>query len=183
MTISPETPHSVDAGRPLEWTDAGLLALLVFVLDALTKVVVWAFATPGVRYPVLGDVVRLLLVKNLLFGFSIPLPGLPGQWAYIALILGGLALVMVCYRITPPQARLAQASLVLIGAGGLANLLERAFTGGVTDFVSIGIGSHRWPTFNVADIAVSVGVVIYLAGAWHRGGWRGLLIGAFRQQV
>ena len=180
MSTTSRFVRSAEAGRLMPWTDAGFLALLVLSADALTKVAVRAFATPGVRYPVLGEVVRLHLVTNSLLGFGVPLPRLPGQWAYITLIVCGLALLTICYRRTSPHARLARTGLVLMGAGGLANLLERAFWGGVTDFVSIGIGSHRWPTFNVADVSVTVGLVLYLVNAWHRGGWRGFLIGSFR---
>ena len=56
--------------------------------------------------------------------------------------------------------------LGLVLGGTLGNLTDRLIDGSVTDFVSVGIGSLRWPTFNVADSAVVVGIigiVLYLS--------------------
>lgn len=180
MPTTPDAPPDPGLSARRRWTDAVPLTLLTLTVDFLTKAVVWALAVPGVRYDVIGDVLRLRLVENTLLGFSIPLPGLPGRWSYSALIVAGLALVVAGYRRTLPHERLPRASLVLVGAGGLANLVERVLTGGVTDFISVGIGLRRWPTFNAADIAVSIGIATYLSGAWSRGGWRGLLVGGSR---
>ena len=52
--------------------------------------------------------------------------------------------------------------LGLILGGALGNLYDRLRLGEVIDFVDVGFGSHRWPVFNVADIAVTVGVFLLL---------------------
>jgi signal peptidase II len=49
--------------------------------------------------------------------------------------------------------------MALILGGTLGNLVDRVRTGRVTDFIDMGIGASRWPTYNVADIAVVVGAV------------------------
>ena len=54
--------------------------------------------------------------------------------------------------------------LGLVLGGAFGNLIDRIATGKVIDFIDMGIGSIRWPTYNVADIAVTVGAVILIAG-------------------
>jgi lipoprotein signal peptidase len=53
--------------------------------------------------------------------------------------------------------------MALILGGNVGNLVDRIRLGAVTDFIDVGVGSLRWPTFNVADIAVVVGALT-LAG-------------------
>jgi signal peptidase II len=50
----------------------------------------------------------------------------------------------------------------LILGGAIGNLIDRFWMRQVIDFVDMGIGPHRWPTYNVADIGITLGV-IYLA--------------------
>jgi signal peptidase II len=50
----------------------------------------------------------------------------------------------------------------LIGGGALGNLVDRVRLGSVVDFLDVFIGTHHWPAFNVADSAISVGVVFFL---------------------
>jgi signal peptidase II len=54
--------------------------------------------------------------------------------------------------------------LAMIASGAAGNAIDRVHMGPVTDFVVIQIGSHRWPTFNVADSALLIGVVLMLVG-------------------
>ena len=48
--------------------------------------------------------------------------------------------------------------------GAFGNLIDRLATGEVLDFIDMGIGAYRWPTYNVADIAVTVGAILLIAG-------------------
>ncbi|MCK4236065.1 MAG: signal peptidase II, partial [Candidatus Krumholzibacteria bacterium] len=54
--------------------------------------------------------------------------------------------------------------LGLILGGAFGNLIDRLTAGEVLDFIDMGIGQYRWPTYNVADIAVTVGAVILILG-------------------
>ena len=58
-------------------------------------------------------------------------------------------------------------ALALILGGALGNLVDRLTTGEVVDFIDIGWGRWHWPVFNVADSAVSIGVVLF-ALTWPR---------------
>jgi signal peptidase II len=54
-------------------------------------------------------------------------------------------------------------ALATILGGALGNLIDRIRLGEVTDFIDVGIATYRWPIFNVADSAVSTGMVILIA--------------------
>jgi len=51
-------------------------------------------------------------------------------------------------------------SLALILGGAIGNLADRLLSGSVTDFIEVYVGSFHWPTFNAADSAISIGIVI-----------------------
>ena len=64
------------------------------------------------------------------------------------------------FRRTPPTARRLLIALALVLGGAIGNLIDRAASGAVTDFLGVFIGSYRWPDFNVADSAISVGLAM-----------------------
>jgi len=56
----------------------------------------------------------------------------------------------------------------MILGGAFGNLIDRLRSGqGVVDFIDVGIGEHRWPTFNIADIGVSCGAVLLAWILWR----------------
>ena len=70
-------------------------------------------------------------------------------------------MVILVYIIRTRHERLLlRTSLALIFGGALGNLLDRILYGKVVDFIDVGLHSMRWPIFNVADSAVTVGMVI-----------------------
>lgn len=71
------------------------------------------------------------------------------------------------YRETPEDDGIRALALGLVMGGAVGNLVNRIWsTRGVVDFLDVGIGSHRWPTFNVADIGVSVGAGLLAWVLW-----------------
>jgi signal peptidase II len=138
------------------------VALLIYVGDQATKAAIVATLALGERLEVIGDVVQLWHAQNRGAAFSI----LQGElWLFF--IVTAAALVMVAYF----HRTLRERSIwlhVILGAtlgGALGNFTDRVRLGYVVDFVSVGIGDLRWPTFNVADSAVVCGIgllVIYL---------------------
>jgi signal peptidase II len=59
-------------------------------------------------------------------------------------------------------------ALALVCAGAIGNLLDRLRSDlGVVDFIDVGFGDVRWPTFNVADMAVSCGAVLLAWVLWQ----------------
>lgn len=58
--------------------------------------------------------------------------------------------------------------LPVLAGGAASNLVERLLAGAVTDYLDVYLGSYHWPTFNLADVAINVGVGLVLLDAWTR---------------
>jgi signal peptidase II len=143
------------------------LIVAVIVLDVVTKAVAeTALAPRGVPREVIGDWLRLTLVYNTGAAFGISL-GPYSRWLFLALAIIALVILGRLYRQTPDRDRFRLASIGLVCAGAIGNVIDRIrHPMGVVDFIDIGIGMHRWPTFNIADMAVSVGAFMLAWSLW-----------------
>jgi len=143
------------------------LIVSVLVLDIVTKAVAEvALAPRGVPREVIGEWVRLTLVYNTGAAFGISL-GPYSRWLFLALAVVALVILGRLYRQTPGHDRFRIASIGLVCAGAIGNVIDRIrHPMGVVDFIDIGVGVHRWPTFNVADMAVSVGAFMLAWSLW-----------------
>ena len=129
------------------------IALSIVVLDHSTK---WAAVHLAQGGPALGDLVRLTLTYNTGAAFGL-FPGARGPFVVIsAMAAAGL---IYAHHVLPRSEHRRRLPMALILGGILGNLVDRVRLGQVTDFIDMGIGDLRWPTYNVADIAVVVGVV------------------------
>lgn len=133
-----------------------LVALGTLGLDVVTKFLVVRSLTLHSPVSVAGDLIRLVHVRN--FGSAFGLVQ-GGRLFFIAFSLLSIVLIAALARQPRYRSRAFGVSLGLILGGALGNLIDRVFAGGVTDFIDIGIGARRWPTFNVADIGVTIGVL------------------------
>ena len=127
----------------------------LFLADQLTKALVVANVPFGARYDVIGDLAQLWHVRNTGAAFSI-LPG--ATWLFVPVTLVAIAMVVYFHRSLRERGPWIQVVLGAILAGALGNLADRVRLGYVVDFVSLGIGEWRFPTFNVADSAVVLGI-------------------------
>jgi signal peptidase II len=133
-----------------------LTASLVFILDRLTKHLV-----------LLADYHRiellpfLALVKVWNRGVAFGLFSSADAANLFFALATALALVVVLYlsRRADIMARLGYG---LIFGGGLANLVDRVVFGGVLDFIDLHVGGLHWPAFNVADLTITIGVIVLL---------------------
>ena len=141
---------------------------LVAVLDVVTKAIaVRALVPQRVPHEVMGSALRLTLVYNPGAAFGLNL-GPQSRWIFTALTVVALVILGRLYRSTVRGDRLRVLALALVCAGALGNLLDRMRSDlGVVDFIDVGFGSARWPTFNVADMAVSVGAVLLAWVLWQ----------------
>jgi signal peptidase II len=140
---------------------AFLIAASVAALDQLTKYLAAAHVSPYQPLEVL-PFFRLVNVRNTGAAFGV-LSGL-GNAFFIAISVA--ALLLIAFLLL--RGRDGFYSLCLILGGATGNLIDRVRYGYVRDFLDFSLGSYHWPAFNVADAALSVGIVIFIAGALLR---------------
>ena len=141
--------------------------MFIVVTDIVTKYLAHTMIVPyQMPREILGDAIRLTLVYNpgAAFGFHV---GPFSRWVFLILTVLALWVLGKLYRETPPNARIRAFALGLVCGGALGNLINRIWSSaGVVDFIDVGIGDARWPTFNVADIGVSIGAFLLAWVLW-----------------
>jgi signal peptidase II len=144
------------------------LFALVLLTDCATKRAAELHLVPAhVPHEFIGEIVRLTLAYNPGAAMSLSL-GVHSRIGLSLLALGALAVMAYLYRRTAPGDHQASAGLALIAAGALGNLIDRLRSArGVVDFIDVGLGGWRFWTFNVADMAITLGAVV-LVIAMHR---------------
>jgi signal peptidase II len=153
--------------RNLNWL---WLSMLVIGIDVATK---WA-ATHFLHYETAQPITtffNLTLVHNhgAAFAFLAHAGGWQ-RWGFVVLaLLIAIGLLVWLVRIpphTPPPRRrglwLIKAAIALIIGGAVGNLLDRALIGYVVDFLDFHALGYHWPAFNVADSAITLGVIFLL---------------------
>lgn len=139
----------------------------VMALDVVTKA--WAERALGpqrVPHEVWGDFLRFTLVYNPGAAFGLHL-GQYSRWIFTLLTLVALVILGRLYLSTNRGDTPRTLALALVCAGALGNLLDRLRSElGVVDFLDMGFGGARWPTFNVADMAVSTGAMLLAWVLW-----------------
>jgi signal peptidase II len=135
------------------WT----IFLSIVLVDVVTKRLAESSLVPYVPTNVIDDILRFTLAFNAGGAMSLSL-GPSSRWWFTLLSIATLFVLAYMYRQTSPNDRLQLASLALICGGAVGNLIDRLRSPlGVVDFIDIGIGPHRFWTFNIADVGVTFG--------------------------
>ena len=144
------------------------ILLVVLVVDVITKAMAERMLLPrGIPHEVLGNTLRFTLVYNPGAAFGLNL-GPQSRWIFAVLTIVALVILGRLYRSTALGNRPRVTALALVCAGAVGNLIDRLRSFfGVVDFIDVGIGSSRWPTFNVADMTVSVGAGLLAWVLWQ----------------
>ena len=136
--------------------------ITVFCLDGASKI--WAEQTlvQHEPVPIIGEVFRFTLGYNTGVAFGMFANG--GPWPLI--ITGAVIMALILWSMMtlrqehgPP---LAGAAIGLLLGGAIGNFVDRFPDGRVTDFLDIGLGASRWPTFNLADSFILIGLALLL---------------------
>ena len=159
-------PATAAAAPSRTWLFWSLVAS-VFVTDAVTKYFAVERLVPHrMPHEVLGDTLRLTLVYNPGAAFGLHL-GAYSRWIFIVLTIGALGILWRLLQDTPAGDETRTLALGLVCGGALGNLMDRLRSPlGVVDFIDVGLGDLRWPTFNVADMAVSTGAILLAWVLW-----------------
>ena len=138
------------------------LSALVVVLDQVTKIAADAWLTYHDPVPVL-PFFNLLLSYNSGAAFSF-LSDAGGwqRWFFVVLALGVSVVIAVWMYRLPTNQRWTAMALGLVLGGAIGNVIDRLLYGHVVDFLDFYVGQWHWPTFNVADSAITIGVAILI---------------------
>lgn len=143
------------------------MALAVVGLDQLTKALVRSDLALYESHQIIPGLVSLVHGRNVGMAFGVLSGGgLPAQAFVLAVLSAGVLLLVVAqwHRLAEGPA-LPRIALALIAGGAVGNLIDRIRLGYVTDFVHVYWRGHQWPDFNLADSAISIGIVLLLVDA------------------
>jgi signal peptidase II len=147
----------VSAAAARAWRLAAALCILVVALDQGARALAEATLVSG-RHVELAGPLGLTLSHNRGVAFGL---ASGGGTALIAVTLAALALVLALFARDPARPGIWVAVGLLAG-GALGNLADRLRTGAVTDYIDLNLLS--WPPFNLADVAITAGVVLLALG-------------------
>ena len=136
----------------------GSIAGAVLLLDQVTKFLVMRHIRMFEVITVIPGFFNLTYVRNRGAAFGM-LAGVPGIWrSAFFIIVTVIAVAAIVLLIRKTSERLLVSAFSLIAGGALGNLIDRVRWGEVVDFIDWYARSYHWPTFNIADSAISVGV-------------------------
>jgi signal peptidase II len=161
---TPPVAQSADAPSPARlsrWAVFAALAAVVVVVDQASKALVTSTLAPGESVPIVGDLIRIVFGQNTgaLFGLF---KDNALMFGVVSILVVGL---IVVYHARSAASPYLTVTLGLLLGGAIGNMADRLRLGYVVDFVDAGIGSTRFYTFNVADSAISLSVLLLLIAA------------------
>ncbi len=134
-----------------------IVALIVLIMDRGSKYWVINNINPGESVPLLGEILYLTYVRNPgaafgLFAYKTPF--------FIVISIIMIILTVIAANQIPPRLALLRLGLAVMLGGVVGNLIDRLQTGYVVDFLDL----RFWPVFNIADMAIVVGVFMLAIG-------------------
>jgi signal peptidase II len=145
--------------RRLRWL---WLTLAAVFLDRASKAWFETQTAEGWRHEVIHNFFYLVHTKNPGIAFSL-LANSPSPLLRILLIAGALVIIgLIAWLLVagPNLSALNAAGLALLLGGAAGNVVDRIVHGGVTDFLEFYLGPYRYPAFNVADSAITLGAML-----------------------
>ncbi len=143
---------------------SAFVAATIVILDRLTKIAILDTFPPHELIPIIPGIFNIVHAENPGAAFSMLAEASPliRKLVLIGLSSAVVAFIGVLLWRNPKQTAAAndllmQWALALVFGGALGNLIDRIFRGTVTDFIQVFIGSYEFPSFNVADSAITIG--------------------------
>lgn len=142
-----------------------LITLTVLISDHLTKWIVRSTIDPYQTIELIPNYLRLSCVRNsgVAFGFFADVESPLKPYILAAVAIVAIVIILVYSRRVPLQRTLLQIALAITLSGILGNFIDRIVHGFVIDFIEFHIyESFYWPTFNVADSSITIGIALLL---------------------
>jgi len=137
---------------------------LVSIFDQIAKAIVLTFMPLYQSIPIISGLFSLTHLQNPggAFGFLAQQSSGIRQMVFIVLSSVAICLIFYFYRRTPRSHPWLAGGFALILGGAIGNLIDRIRFGKVVDFLDFYIGRYHWPAFNLADSAITIGIVIFI---------------------
>jgi len=134
-----------------------LLVFLVLAVDQISKYIIRTNFSPNESIPVISSIFHITYINNPGAAFGLMANKTP---FFIVVTVIVLVLIIVAYSYIPPERTLLRFAMALMLGGAVGNLVDRVRFGYVVDFLDFRI----WPVFNIADVAIVTGVVLFCWG-------------------
>ncbi len=142
------------------------IAIVITVLDWITKQLAEANLQRGQPVEVLGEFLRFTLGYNTGIAFGLSL-GIGSRWPLVVVTMLTMGMIFWLFRSVDARHKLQIIAFGLIMGGAAGNLLDRIFgSQGVVDFIDVGVGTTRFWTFNIADSGITVGAVLLIISSF-----------------
>jgi signal peptidase II len=143
----------------LKW---GLMMLLpLYLIDQITKWIILTRMQIGDSISVIPNYFEIVHVRNTGVAFGL-LQDIPDSYRlafFLTVTVVAIIAIFVIFKQSNDDSLLLKAILCLILAGAIGNLTDRIVHNEVVDFINVHAFTYRWPTFNVADMYISIGMV------------------------
>ena len=133
------------------------------IFDQVSKAVLVKVVEPLASVEVVPGFFSIVNVSNQGAAFGI----LKGHGSLVLILIAIAALILMAYLLYISTDLVTVFALSLIAGGALGNLIDRIRIAEVVDFLDFYIGQYHWPAFNVADIAITCGVIVYLVAIYR----------------
>nr|WP_321466855.1 signal peptidase II [uncultured Desulfobulbus sp.] len=140
------------------------IILVVICLDQVSKFWIMEHFVLHESQVVIPDLFNLTYLTNNGAAFSI-LAGQPALWRqvfFLCTVTAALVFIGIAQRSYGRRSLWYTVALSLIAGGAIGNVIDRIRFGFVIDFLDVYVGSHHWPAFNIADSAITVGVLVFI---------------------
>ncbi len=142
-----------------------ILAAIVLILDQVSKFIISRVILPGESFPVIKDIFHLTHVQNKGAAFGL----FPNQTLFfIGITLLTILLILFFHQRLSKRGGPLSWALGLILGGALGNLIDRIRLKAVIDFLDFSLKGHHWPSFNIADSAITIGAVILFVSLFRK---------------
>ena len=140
------------------------LTLVVVLIDRASKAWFETQTFEGWTHEVIHHFIYLVHSRNPGIAFGV-FADSASPWTRIILVSGSVAVIAgIAWLLVSLKTGsvLTAAGLALLLGGATGNVTDRILHGAVTDFLEVWIGAYRWPAFNVADSAITIGAILIL---------------------
>jgi signal peptidase II len=151
--------YSIEMKSYLKW---GLFMLLpLYMIDQITKWIIMTSMQIGDSMTVIPNYFEVIHVRNTGVAFGL-LQNIPDSYRlvfFLTVTIVAIAAIFVIFKQSDDDSVILKAILCLILAGAIGNLTDRIVHKEVVDFINVHAFTYLWPTFNVADMYISVGMI------------------------